>query len=84
MLINYVGLNGLIDNVLEIKGSFKIGSYMSGTRIPILEESILLEKQPEYTLILSWHIAELLVLKLREKGYKGKFIIPLPYPKIEN
>ena len=82
-LIHYVGLDdGILDCVLEIKGSLKIGKYMPGTLIPVLEESRLYADQPEYVLLLSWHIAEELIPKLREKGYKGKYICPLPTPTI--
>jgi hypothetical protein len=82
-LINYVGLDdGIIDCVLEVQGSHKIGKYVPGTRIPILDESILFEKQPDYALLFSWHIADELMPKLKTKGYKGKFICPLPNPHI--
>ena len=82
-LVNYVGIdNGLVDCALEIKGSYKIGRYISGTRIPIFEESKLYEDQPDYLLILSWHIAEELADKVRKSGFKGKFIVPLPEPRI--
>jgi len=84
-LINYVGIDdGIVDCVLEIKGSHKIGKYIPGTLIPVLEESKLFEDQPEYALLLSWHIAEELAPKLREKGFKGDFIVPLPKPHILN
>ncbi len=82
-LVNYVGLDdGILDAVLEIKGSYKIGKYMPGTVIPVLEESYLFDEQPDYALLLSWHIAEELMPKLKEKGFQGKFIIPLPNPVI--
>ena len=82
-LINYVGLDdGVLDCVLEIKGSYKIGKYMPGTVIPVLDEGLLFSEQPEYALLLSWHIADELIPKLKEKGYKGKFIVPLPEPTI--
>jgi hypothetical protein len=82
-LINYVGIDdGLLDCVLEIKGSHKIGKYLPGTVIPVMEESRLFDEQPEYALLLSWHIADELIYNLRKKGYKGSFIIPLPEPKI--
>ena len=80
-LINYVGIDdAILDCVCEIKGSYKIGKYMPGTLIPVLDESNLYETQPEYALLLSWHIADELMPKLRQKGYTGKFIIPLPQP----
>lgn len=82
-LVNYVGLDdGIIDCILEIKGSNKIGRYMPGTVIPILEESKLYRDQPEYVILLSWHIANELAPKIRKKGFKGDFIIPLPIPRI--
>ncbi|MBF0253894.1 MAG: class I SAM-dependent methyltransferase [Candidatus Omnitrophica bacterium] len=82
-LIHYVGLDdGLLDCVLEVKGSYKTGKFMPGTRIPVLEESRLFDDPPDYALLLSWHIAEELMPKLRQKGYRGGFIIPLPEPRI--
>jgi len=82
-LINYVGIDDkILDYVLEVIGSKKIGKYIPGTIIPVVEEKRLFEDQPEYALLLSWHIAQELIPKLREKGYKGKFIIPLPSPRI--
>jgi hypothetical protein len=82
-LINYIGLDdGVLDAVLEIQGSYKIGKYMPGTLIPVLEESYLFEKQPDYALILSWHIGDELMPKLKARGFKGKCIVPLPEPRI--
>jgi hypothetical protein len=82
-LISYVGLDdGIVDRVLEVKGSHKNNKYMPGTLIPVVEESCLFSDQPEYALLLSWHIAEELMPKLREKGFKGRFIVPLPAPRI--
>jgi hypothetical protein len=82
-LINYVGLDdGILDCVLEIKGSYKIGKYVPGTLIPVLDESRLFNDQPEYALLLSWHIADELMPKLRGNGFKGRFIVPLPAPRV--
>lgn len=82
-LINYVGIDdGMMDYVMEIKGSHKIGKYMPGTLIPVVEESKLYEDQPDYALLLSWHIAEELAPKIKEKGFKGDFIVPLPKTRI--
>ena len=82
-LINYVGLNeDIIDCILEITGSHKIGKYMPGTNIPIVNEKECFKKKPEYLLLLSWHISKSLIKVFRKKGFKGKFIIPLPTPRI--
>ena len=55
---------------------------MPGTLIPVLEESKLFDDQPEYAILFSWHIADELMPKLKAKGFKGGFIIPLPEPRI--
>lgn len=82
-LINYVGIDdGIMDYCLEIQGSHKIGKYIPGTLIPIVEESRLFRDQPDYALILSWHIANELIPKLANKGFKGEYIVPLPEPRI--
>ena len=82
-LINYCGIdNGILDCVCEISGSYKIGKYIPGTLIPIVDEQYLFDEQPDYALILSWHIADELIPKLRQKGFEGKFIVPLPQPRI--
>ena len=84
-LINYLGLTSeIIQNVCEVDGSYKIGNYMPGTSIPIISEKKLYSEKPEYALLLSWHISKELILNLRKKGFKGKFIIPLPKPRIIN
>ena len=84
-LINYVGLDeNIIDCVLEIEGSYKIGNYIPGKKIPILAEKKLYKDHPDIVVLFSWHISKELKFNLKKKGYKGKFIIPLPYPKIEN
>jgi hypothetical protein len=82
-LINYTGIDdGILDAVMEVSSSHKLKKYVPGTRIPVLDESLLFKDQPEYALLLSWHIAEELAANLRKGGYKGKFIIPLPEPRI--
>ena len=82
-LVNYLGLtNEIIENVCEIEGSYKIGNYMPGTNIPIVSEKKLFKEKPPYALLLSWHISDELIFNLRKKGYKGKFIIPLPTPRV--
>jgi hypothetical protein len=58
-LINYLRLDqDIIDCVLEIDGSYKIGNYIPGTKIPIINENILKKKKPEYLLLFSLHIKD--------------------------
>ena len=82
-LVNYSGLDDTtLDCVVEITGSYKIGKYMPGTLIPVVDEARLFADQPEYALLLSWHIGDELASKLRDLGFRGKFISPLPAPRV--
>jgi hypothetical protein len=55
---------------------------MPGTRIPVVDEAMLFKEQPDFALLLSWHIADELIANLRRKGFAGRFIVPLPTPRI--
>ena len=82
-LINYTGLDEqILQAVLEVSSSHKLGKYIPGTRIPVVDEAMLFDEQPEYALLLSWHIADDLARVLRDKGYRGRFLVPLPTPRI--
>jgi len=82
-LINYVGLDSeTLACVVEVKDSYKLGKYMPGTVIPVVDEARLFSEQPEYAMLLSWHIADELIPKLTQRGFKGKYIVPLPEPHI--
>ena len=82
-LINYTGIDrDLIEYILEVKGSNKINKYLPGTLIPVVDEKLIKNNPPDYLLILSWHIKDDLIKIFRKKGFKGRFIIPLPKPKI--
>jgi hypothetical protein len=82
-LINYAALDReILDCVVEVKGSYKVGKYMPGTLVPVVDEARLFEDQPEFALLLSWHIADELMPKLSERGFRGSFIVPLPDPRI--
>jgi SAM-dependent methyltransferase len=82
-LINYVGLDdGILDCVVEVKTSKKLNKYVPGTLIPVVDEARLYAEQPEYALLLSWHIASELMENLRRNGFKGEFLTPLPVPQV--
>ena len=67
---------------MEVPGSEKIGKKIPGTYIPVVDEAELIRDQPEYALLFSHHIAPSLIKSLRAKGFKGRFIVPLPRPVV--
>ena len=82
-LASYTGIDEhIVEAVMEVSGSHKIGKYIPGTLIPVREETKLFTDQPEYALLFSWHITDEIAPKLKQKGFKGKYIIPLPNPRI--
>jgi hypothetical protein len=78
-IINYVGLDAPdLEYVCEVPGSDKIGHYIPGTSIPVVDEARLFAEQPPRAMLFSWHLADMIVPKLRERGYAGEIIVPLP------
>lgn len=82
-LLNYSHIGPeLLDFVTE-KSLLKIGLYTPGTHLPILPDSALVEHQPDYALLLAWNFADEIIENLKEYRDKGgKFIIPIPEPRI--
>jgi len=80
-LLNYCKLDSTMIECLTEKSSLKIDLYSPGMHIPVVDEKYLFEEQPEAALLLSWNLADELIPKIRQKGYKGVFIIPNPVPK---
>ena len=81
-LLNYCRFDPDIIEYLVEKNPLKIGRFAPGTHIPIVTEAQLFTDQPEYALLLSWNIAEELIPKIKASGFKGKFIVPNPAPKV--
>jgi len=71
----------ILDYVTE-GSELKVGKFTPGSHIKIVDESVIFEDQPDYGLLLSWHLSDEVISKFRARGYKGKFIIPLPTPRI--
>jgi hypothetical protein len=78
-LLNYTGIDpDLMPYIAEQSTSLKLGLFLPGMHIPIVDEKRIFDEQPDYAVMLSWHYAEPIIRKLREKGLRSKIVIPLP------
>lgn len=82
-LLNCFGIGReTIDFVVD-RSTHKQGRYMPGVRIPILGPDELLKQMPDYALLLTWNFAdEILKQQTEYRNRGGKFIIPVPEPKV--
>ena len=62
--------------------SLKCNKYVPGTDIMVKDENKIITDKPDYVIILAWHLKKIIIKLLKNKGYKGNFIVPLPKLKI--
>ena len=83
VLLSYCVLNNNhLDYVAEQPTSLKLNYYIPGTNLKIVEDSILTKDEPDYILLLAWHLSQPIIDKWKKRGIKSKFIVPLPEVKI--
>ena len=82
-LLNYYGVDSdLLPYIAEQPTSLKLDMYLPGKQIPIVNNEILIQEQPDYVVLLAWHYATPIMNQLKERGLKSNFVIPLPDLKI--
>jgi hypothetical protein len=78
-LINFCDLNKeLVPYLAEQPTSLKKGLYLPGKHIPVVDNSILFDEQPDYVVLFAWHYAGPIAQDLRRRGLRSKFVVPLP------
>lgn len=83
ILLNYAGLDhSLIDYAVDMN-VHKQGKIIPGVRIPIDAPARLLDDMPDYVLLLPWNLkTEILTGQAEYRRRGGRFIIPIPEPRI--
>lgn len=79
-LLNFTKLDHtFLDSIID-KNPMKQGRYTPGTDIPIIsfEQGKALFEKCASILLLAWNFEEEIIAELRENGYKGDIIVPLP------
>lgn len=82
-LLNYCRIDTDLLAFTVDKNPLKVGLFTPGMHIPVLPVSALLERQPDYVLILAWNLAEEIVSQQQEYRRRGgRFIVPIPHPRV--
>jgi hypothetical protein len=82
-LLNYCGITTELIPYTVDKSPLKVGLYTTGMHIPVLPVTALLERQPDYVLILAWNFAAEIIRQQADYVQRGgKFIMPLPIAKV--
>lgn len=82
-LLNYFRLTSEEIVCIAETNELKQGLVTPGSHIPIVSEEEFIKQMPEYALLLSWNYLDFF---LEKSGYiksGGKFLVPLPLPRIE-
>jgi SAM-dependent methyltransferase len=83
ILLNYVGLGKDTVAFAVDRNVHKHGKFIPGVEIPIYPPERVLEGDVDYLLILPWNLRdEIMAQQQQFKARGGRFIIPLPTPRI--
>ncbi len=82
-LLNYCQIGTEVLDFVADRSTAKQGWLTPGTHVPIVAAEELLLRNPDYTLLLTWNFAgEILQQQTEYRQRGGRFIIPVPEPRV--
>lgn len=81
--MNYCGIGGETLDFVADRSTAKQGRLTPGTHLPILPAQALVDRMPDYVLLLTWNFKEEIFDQQREYLSRGgRFIVPIPKVEI--
>lgn len=82
-LMAYSGIDSSYLDFVADLNVYKHGKFMGGNRLEILPPEAVMEKKPDYLLILAWNFADEIIEQMKDfSDAGGKFVVPVPFPEV--
>jgi hypothetical protein len=82
-LLNYCGIGVDLLPWTVDRNPLKVGLFTPGMHLPVFPVETVLERRPDYLLILPWNFADEIMRQQRAYADAGgRFIIPIPNPRV--
>jgi hypothetical protein len=81
-LLNYMGFTPRDVECIAENNKLKQGMLTPGSHIPVVSDEEFLKRMPEYALLLSWNYLDFFLANSAYVQNGGKFIVPIPTPRI--
>ena len=83
ILLNHAGLGPEVIDFVVDRNTFKQGKWVPGVRLPILPPEAIMERKPDFVLLLPWNCKdEILAQQSAYLRGGGRFIVPVPEPVV--
>jgi 2-polyprenyl-3-methyl-5-hydroxy-6-metoxy-1,4-benzoquinol methylase len=77
--INYCGIGPELVRLVADRSPHKQNTWLPGSRIPVVSPEAMLEKRPDYVLVLPWNLKEEISDQLKEiRKWGGRFVTAIP------
>jgi hypothetical protein len=79
-LFNFAGIRPDLCEFVVDRSLFKVGNFLPGSRIPIVQESVLRRHRPDFVIILPWNIRQEVIQQLDYiRDWGGRFVTAVPH-----
>jgi 2-polyprenyl-3-methyl-5-hydroxy-6-metoxy-1,4-benzoquinol methylase len=78
-LLNFAGIHSFLLPWVVDRNPAKLGKYLPGSRIPIVNEARICEEKPDYVVILPWNLQSEIIAQLSFiREWRGQFVCAVP------